>query len=465
MKNNPKTVAAVGAALALAGSVIVLRGLLPDRPPGAAPVLALDPDAGTAPTPTVGSRPPAGRYHCPMHPRMISDRPGDCPICGMRLVPIDPSREAAGSADGSADGEVDPAGGGGELGDRADVRIDARRRQLIGVRTSAVEVKPLRRTIRAVGRVAFDETRLHNVTTKVSGWVEKLYANATGQLVKAGDPLLTVYSPELMASAQEYRIALRAREALRGATLPSAQADADRLVDGARRRLQLFDLDARQIRDLEKNADVPRTMTLAAPASGHILTRNVTQGQRIEPDMNLLDIGDLSRVWVLAEIYEYELPFVRVGQTATVTLSYLPERSFEGTVEFVYPVVSETTRTVRVRIAVANPDYSLKPEMYADVHLEAVLGEGLTVPESAVVGSGRRDVVFVDAGEGRFVPREVTLGVRLPDEVQVVSGLAAGERIVTSGNFFVDSESKLKAALSAVTGETSAEPAPAGHAH
>jgi RND family efflux transporter MFP subunit len=464
---------------------------------------------------------PATSYHCPMHPTMVSDRPGDCPICGMRMVRIEEGEGAPHTAvHGAAPPEHDPsagkdaaapqaeqgqagaapgaqkriiyrstmnpnemsdrpgkdsmgmdmvpeeieaprAGSGAAVDGRVAVKVSAQKRQLIGVRTGPVEKGPFTRTIRTVGRVTYDESRLRNVFTKVSGWVERLYANTTGQLVKEGAPLLSIYSPDLVSSAQEYLLALRGRDQLAGSEM--AGDSSKRLVDSARRRLLLFDLTPQQISALQKTGKAPTTMTLHAPISGNIITRYVTQGDRIEPGTKLLDIAELSQVWVLADIYEYELPFVRLGQAATMTLSYLPGRAFEGRITFIYPTLSEATRTVKVRLEFPNPDFTLKPEMYAQVEIRSDLGETLTVPESAVISTGTRDIVFVDRGEGYFEPREVKLGIRLPDRFEVLDGVAEGEPVLTSGNFLVDSESKLKAALAAAGSDTAG--AAAGPSH
>lgn len=397
------------------------------------------------------------RYHCPMHPTMISDQPGDCPICKMRLVPIDAS--LMGSDDEHAGHEETPAGVLPD--DRAAVRLTSQKRQLIGVKTSMVENATFTRTIRAVGSVMADETRLHHIHTKVAGFVERLHANATGELVRKGRPLLEIYSPELLSSQQEFLVALQARDRVASSSLEGVAASGSELVESARRRLELFDISAAQIDELERTRVPSRTLTLYAPATGYIMERFVTVGERVGPESNLLNLADLSRVWVIASIYEYELPYITPGQKATMTLTYLPGKSCEGRVTLIYPMLDAATRTVRLRLEFANPDLTLKPEMYTDVLLSGDLGERLAVPSSAVIETGTRSIVFVDRGEGLFEPREVEIGLRLPNLYEARSGLAAGESVLTSGTFLVDSESKLKAALSAM-GESTPPP---GHQH
>ncbi|HEV8374895.1 MAG TPA: efflux RND transporter periplasmic adaptor subunit [Candidatus Polarisedimenticolia bacterium] len=424
-------------------------------------------------------------YQCPMHPAMQSDKPGDCPICGMRMVPIEkgevksrpkkiiyrstmnpnevsdkPGKDSMGMEMERVELDETPRESPTVAG-RAAINIPFRKQQLIGVRTTAVKRAPFVRTIKTVGRVASDETRLHHVHSKIEGWVEKLSVNATGERVRKGQPLLSLYSPELLAAQEEYLLARKSRKDLGDGAPQEAAKRVDDLVESSRRRLLLVDFTSDQIEQLEKSGQSSRTVTLFAPVSGYVLQRNVTQGERIDSSATLLDIADLSRVWVLASVFEYEVPFVEVGQSALMTLDYLPGKSFQGKVTLLYPVLDSASRTVQVRLEFANPGLELKPDMYAQVELRSDLGERLVVPESAVLSSGTRNIVFVAQGEGYFEPREVRLGLRLPDAVEVMEGLKEGESVVTSGNFLIDSESKLKAALEATAAPP---PSPSGTA-
>jgi Cu(I)/Ag(I) efflux system membrane fusion protein len=300
--------------------------------------------------------------------------------------------------------------------------------------------------LRTVGQIAIDERRMQHVHTKIQGWIEHLHAGAVGETVRHGDPLLTIYSPELLASQREYLVALDQRARVTAST-PDVVADADHLVEAATRRLLLQDMTEAQIVELAKTREAQKIVTLYSPVSGTITARNVSHGERIESATSLLDIADLERVWVLADVYESELSFVHEGQEAKIALSYLPERTYSGRVSLVSPLVDPTTRTVKVRVELDNRDLALRPGMFANVELHADLGERLAVPKDAVLRSGSRNIVFVSPTDGSFEPREVELGVELPDRWEIRKGLLPGENVLAAANFFLDAESKLKAAL------------------
>jgi RND family efflux transporter MFP subunit len=401
-----------------------------------------------------------------MHPQIVSDKPGQCPICQMTLVRATDARPAQRTIYRSTmnPGEVsdhpgndsmgmpmvaaeidEPSAGAGTQG-FAPLELSARKRQLLGVRTVAAEVAPFTKTIRTVGQVAIDERRVQHVHTKIQGWIEHLHVGAVGETVRRGDPLLTIFSPELLASQREYLVALdqRARVA---SSMPDVVAEADRLVEAASRRLLLQDMAPSQIDELAKTREARRIVTLYSPVSGTITARNVSHGERIESATSLLDIADLEQVWVTADVYESDLPFVRAGQTAAIELAYLPGRSYRGHVSLVSPLLDAKTRTVKIRIELDNGDLSLRPGMFANVELTADLGRRLSVPKDAVLQSGTRSVVFVSPKDGSFDPREVELGLELPDRWEITRGLSAGERVLAAANFFVNAESKLRSTL------------------
>jgi len=330
---------------------------------------------------------------------------------------------------------------------RAEVHIDPRRQQLIGVRTAPVERRALTKQIRAVGTVRYDETRLADVNVKVAGWIEELYVEYTGQLIEEGQPLFTLYSPELLTTQQEYLLALESRDQLRDSQIADARVYADRLVDAARQRLALWDLPAEEIQALEDGREPRRAMPFRSPVGGFVIEKRVIRGQHVSPGASLYTVADLSEVWVEADLYEEELPLVSEGERATVTLDAYPGEQFLGRVIFIYPYVEERTRTVRVRFTFPNPRGRLKPGMYADVALDVALGEGVVVPTNALLDSGAEQHVFVSQGGGYFEPRPVVVGLRLGDTVQILDGLDAGEIVATSATFFIDSESQLRAAL------------------
>ncbi|MBI4860517.1 MAG: efflux RND transporter periplasmic adaptor subunit [Candidatus Riflebacteria bacterium] len=368
----------------------------------------------------------ATQYHCPMHPTVIDNRPSDCPICGMKLVPIEQSPASSPGED-----EGTPAG-------LSAVSITTSTRELMGLALGTVKKRPLSRIVRTSARIVADETRLHRVSVKVEGWVDRLFVATTGQFVKAGEPLLTIYSPTLVTAQQEYLTAL--------------QSGRD-LMQIARKRLSLFDITDAQIARLERTGAVDKTLTIQSPATGVVLERTVLPGQKImgEP---LFTIADLSSVWADADIYPSDLPYVKVGMSSTLTLPYWPGRSFKGTVTFVSPTLDPETRTMKARMTVPNGDLLLKPEMFANARLSYSLGERLAVPEEAVMRTGEKMYAFRDAGRGRLVPVEISIGSRFDGVYEVLSGLAAGDRVVTAANFLVDSESSMRAAIEALNAET-----------
>jgi RND family efflux transporter MFP subunit len=329
------------------------------------------------------------------------------------------------------------------------VEISAEKQQLIGVRIGTAEITAGADMVRATGKVAIDETRVSHVHSRTEGWIDKVYADFTGDLVRKGQPLVTLYSPELLASQQEYLLAIKARDLMRNSPIQGAASDAASLVEASRRRLQLWDLSERQIEELERSQKPVTNTTLYAPASGYVMTRNAFPNQKIVPETELYTVVDLSRVWVLASIFEYQAPLVHVGQAAVVSLPYGGGRSWSARVSYLQPQVDAQTRTIQVRIELPNPGLALKPEMFVNVELRSPGAALLTVPAEAVLDTGLKKTIFVDLGNGHFEPREVETGERIGDRVAVLKGLVAGERLVVSGNFLMNSESQLKAAAGA----------------
>jgi Cu(I)/Ag(I) efflux system membrane fusion protein len=364
----------------------------------------------------------------------------------MDLQPI-PATLKTGWTAGAAGG----AGPGAAVAGRSVVTLSPERRALLGVRSEEVRETRIDRTIRTVGRVTADERRLAHVHTKFEGYVERLYVDFTGKYVKKGDRLLALYSPELIATQQEYLLALRAREQFGASQLPSVAQGGANLLEAAKERLRLWDISAADIAELERSGTVRRAFDLHAEVSGFVTVKNVVQGMRVMPADTIFEIADLSQVWVLADVYESDLRNIRLGMPATMTLSYQPGREWRGQVANVAPTVDGATRTIKVRIDVANQGGALKPDMFGDVVLHVQEGSGLVVPDSAVIDTGDRRLVFLDRADGTIEPREVEVGARLADGYQVLRGLAKGDRVIVSANFLIDSESSLKAALAALT--------------
>ena len=324
--------------------------------------------------------------------------------------------------------------------------IPAATRQLIGVRTAPVSYAPLAQEIRAVGTVEYDERKLTKVNLRVSGWIEQVFINAIGQSVRAGQPMLTLYSPDLLATQDEYLLALKAQAQLEDSPLAEARQDAAALVASARERLRLWNLNDEQIAAVERRGKAERVLTVYAPSSGIVLKRQALPGNYVEPGTTLYELADLSTVWIYGDIYESEITSVRLDQTAEVTFEAYPGETFRGKVAYIYPYLNEATRTVRVRMEFANPHLKLKPGMYGNVMLHVDAGRRLVVPKEAVLDSGLRQLVFLDLGQGVYQPYPVKLGRRSQDYVEVLEGIKEGDRVVTSANFLLDAESKLASA-------------------
>ena len=344
-----------------------------------------------------------------------------------------------------------PPGASGEPIAYGPVSLTPDQQHLIGITTGRAESRPLEKTIRAVGRVDVDETRVAHVHTKVSGWAEEVFVDYTFQHVRQGDPLFTIYSPELVSTQEELLLALRARESLGKSAFPGVARGTESLLEATRRRLSLWDISPEQIAEIERTGQVQRTITIHSPILGHVAERKVFPSTYVTPEMDLYTIVDHSQVWINAEIYQSEIGFVRVGQRAVATTNAYPGREFVGRVSYVYPHMEHETRTLKVRLEFPNPDLDLKPEMYTDVELKIPLGRRLVVPESALVDTGTRQIVFVVQAAGNYLPRDVRTGVRVDGSVEILQGLRAGEEVVTSANFLIDSESQLRAALGAMT--------------
>ncbi len=332
------------------------------------------------------------------------------------------------------------------------IEISPEKQQLIGVKIATVSVQPLKKVIRTVGTVEYDQRKVYNVNTKVEGWIEKLYMNYTGMFVKNGEPLAEIYSPELWATQQEFINVVR--WAKRSQTKGSGESaspfgtmiakDADTLVDAARQRLKLWDISDEQIKKIEESEKPIRTLTLYSPVSGYVLQKTAVQGMKVMAGEKLFDVADLSSIWIIADIYEYELPMLQVGEPATIQLSYFPGREFSSRIDYIYPTVTGETRTAKARLVIPNPGMQLKPQMFTNVELRIDLGRKLAVPEDAVIDTGLRQIAYIDKGNGYFEPREVSIGVRAEKLVEITAGLKAGDKIAAAANFLIDSEAKLK---------------------
>ena len=327
------------------------------------------------------------------------------------------------------------------------VILDAATQQKIGVTYAAVRRAHLERTINTVGLVQMDDEKISRIHVKVAGWINKVDLNYVGKLIKKGQPLFTLYSPDLVSTEEEYLIARKGQEYLSKTPYADVSAGADSLLSATRDRLRLWDISDAQIHDLETSGKAQRVMTLYSPIDGFVMSRNAYEQTYVTPETDLYDIADLSTIWVYVDIFEYEAPFVHVGQTAQMQLSYFPGRTYRGKVTYIYPTLDPKTRTIKVRFEFPNPGYELKPDMYADVKLNVDYGTQTLVPSEAVLNSGTRQVVFIAKGDGYFEPRDIKIGDQFDGQTVVLAGLKPGEKIVASGNFLIDSESRLGAAM------------------
>ena len=428
-------------------------------------------------------------YVDPMHPAYTSDKPGIAPDCGMKLVPVYEGGDAEPQAQ-KPSGKIlyykdpkapefksDKPGINPETGSDLEpvyendpatmpmgtIRVSPEKQQLIGVKFGEVTPSAGVHTFRSVGKITMDETRFTKIQTRLDGWIEKVFVDFTGKFVEKGQPLLTMYSPEMLASQREYLLAIRSREIMKGSPLAESQQQSDSLVAASRKRLELFSLSESQILEIAKTQQPLTNITIYSPISGYIMMRNAFPKQRITAETELYTVVDLSKVWIMADVFENEAPMIRIGMPAIASLSYGGGRKIKGTVSYIQPQVDAMTRTLKVRIEADNPNMTLKPDMFVDVEFSVSMPARMTVAAEAVLDTGLKKTVFVDRGNGYLEPRQVETGERIGDRIEIVKGLKPGERIVTSGNFLIDSESQLKSSAAGMSGHQhgAASPKPA----
>ena len=412
-------------------------------------------------------------YVDPMHPAYKSDKPGIAPDCGMTLEPVYADEGAAPTGTAGqkvlyyrdpkdAEYTADKPGLNPKTGNTLEpvyeaaskalspgaIKISPERQQLIGVKFATVESGGATRAIRTVGRVATDETRIGHVHTRIEGWIDKVFVDFTGDVVKKDEPMLTIYSPEMLASQQELLLAARARNLMKSNPLASAAEHGESLFEAAKRRLELWDLSPDQIDDVLRTGQPIRNITVHAPMAGFVTERKAFPNQKVTPDSDLYTITDLSRVWIVADVFESDIAAIKMGDSAYVSFANASAPPLAARVNYIQPQVDPMTRTLQVRLNANNPGLRMKPDMFVNVEFGVATTPQLTVPAEAVLDTGDRQTVFIDLGNGYLEPRQVVVGERLGDRVAITRGLAAGERVVSSGTFLVDSESQLRAAAS-----------------
>jgi len=377
-------------------------------------------------------------YTCTMHPYIIRDKPGTCPICGMELV-----RKITAPTDAAASTAKDalPAATSGS------VSLSPAKMVTANVATMEVKPEPLAKEVAAVGIVQYDQSRQAKVTAWIAGRIDRLNVNAVGASVSKEKPIAELYSPDLVATQQEYLMALKSREQLRNSTITSVAETGETVVTSAKQRLRLFGLKESQIAELERNGKPATKVPIYSPFSGVVIEKMVQQGQYVNTGDVLFNIADLSGVWVELEVYENQFRNIRVGQPVEIRSQSFPGTSLTGHVSLVYPFLDPKTRTVKVRVAMPNPGMKLKPEMFVNALIKVPLAEGIAVPVTAVMDSGKRQVVWVEREPGKFASRDVVVGERTGDRIQILSGLSRGEKVVISGGYLIDSESQLNGSV------------------
>lgn len=404
-------------------------------------------------------------WHCGMHPQVVQDHPGNCPICHMALTPIGSANAA--STTQPTERKIlywwDPMLGPSSIADHPGksamgmemvpvyaesagpaVQIDPAVVQNMGVRTAPVTVGPLHRTVRSVGMLKVPQPGMHDVSLKVGGWIDKLYVDQDGQHVVAGEPLFELYSQDLQVAAQELISAVKAEQALGAAPNPDLRREAHALVASARRKLRLWDVAEQDIETIARADQPPKDVPIRSPATGQVEEKSIVQGSAVQPMTRVMRVADQSTLWLDVEVYAEQMPHIEQGQSLTATVDGIPGKTWTGKITFIVPSVNHLTRTLTVRATLDNPDLEIKPGMYATVEIQTrPIAQVIQVPREAVIDTGTRQIVFVTDGTGHFTPRSVRRGLAGDDDrVQILQGLAPGETVVTSGQFLMDVESR-----------------------